>query len=201
MPRTQISESEFSRKKLVLYGGSAALLLFLLFSDRVLGEWVSLHPVSAGVRCLAAILMLGASIRMITEFMDSMTNSQARLTHIFTASGLLLLIVVLGYSILFHQVYRIYGSASFSGETLTEGDFLYFSITTFTSTGYGDIFPHGALANAVASVEMLHGFFISSLLLATLVWKYIQQHREGNSRTESGAKAGAKGETPNPKKP
>ncbi|AFC31527.1 hypothetical protein PM3016_4789 [Paenibacillus mucilaginosus 3016] len=201
MQRMKGSASEFSRAKLVLYGGAAALLLFLLFWDQMLGNWVSLHPMTAGIRCLAATLLLAASIRMISELMDSMTNSNAGLPLIFTASGILLFIVILGYAILFHQVYRIYGSASFSGETLTEGDFLYFSVMTFTSTGYGDISPHGALANAVAAAEMLYGFFISSLFMATLVWKYVQQHRETDSEREAGPKACVKRKPQTQKEP
>ncbi|MCZ8521273.1 MULTISPECIES: potassium channel family protein [Paenibacillus] len=178
--------SEFSSRKLAAYGGAAALLVFLLFWEQVLGASVSLHPAAAGIRCLAAVVLLGAGTRMIVEFMDSIPNSSSGVSHIFTASAILLSIIVFSYAILFHELYRLCDGTSFTGEMLTEGDFLYFSVMTITSTGYGDISPRGALAHLAAAAEMLFGFFISSMFLAMLVWKYVQRHRTSGEEREPG---------------
>jgi Ion channel len=44
----------------------------------------------------------------------------------------------------------------FDGEAL---DFFYFSITSYTTLGVGDLFPHGSL-RVVAGIEALNGFVL-----------------------------------------
>ncbi len=48
-------------------------------------------------------------------------------------------------------------------------DLLYFSIATFTSTGYGDITPGTHAARLFASAEMICGYLIASILIAVFV--------------------------------
>jgi|GEM_PF-2765781 len=73
------------------------------------------------------------------------------------------------------------GSRALSYVSLTEGpllevakttlgvlfDSLYFSITTFTTLGYGDFQPHG-YARIVTSIEALSGVFLMALLIYSL---------------------------------
>lgn len=54
-------------------------------------------------------------------------------------------------------------------------DFLYFSMVTFTSLGYGDITPTGAMARALATLEVLFGQFYIAVLVAGLVAGYLQR--------------------------
>jgi len=48
------------------------------------------------------------------------------------------------------------------------GDGLYFSVVTFTTLGYGDLEPVGALARALAGIEALSGAFLVALFVFAL---------------------------------
>lgn len=92
-------------------------------------------------------------------------------------------VVYLNLALLFMGAY-IALSMEFSGAfaTLTKaplhpGELLYFSLTTLTSTGYGDIVPVHPLARSLANLEAVVGQLFLAILLARLV----SQHR-GSAR-------------------
>jgi voltage-gated potassium channel len=49
----------------------------------------------------------------------------------------------------------------------TKLDAIYFTITTFTTTGYGDLKPYTLLARTVVTAQMVLGFVIISVLITT----------------------------------
>ncbi|UAL50236.1 hypothetical protein K8L98_13220 [Metabacillus dongyingensis] len=51
---------------------------------------------------------------------------------------------------------------------------MYYSITTFTTTGFGDITSIGVISNMIAASEMLIGFIISTLFMAIITSKLIK---------------------------
>ena len=48
-------------------------------------------------------------------------------------------------------------------------DLLYFSFTTLTTTGYGDIIPRGAEVRMLAVIEAMVGLFYNTIVIARLV--------------------------------
>jgi voltage-gated potassium channel Kch len=60
---------------------------------------------------------------------------------------------------------------------------LYFSLTTLTSTGYGDIAPVHPLARSLANLEAVVGELFPSILLARLVTQEIDARRRSASFT------------------
>lgn len=54
-------------------------------------------------------------------------------------------------------------------------DFIYFSLVTLTSLGYGDITPVGATARALATLEVLVGQFYIAIMVAGLVAAYLRR--------------------------
>ena len=70
----------------------------------------------------------------------------------------------------FQAVYFFAGSSSFnniSGPDLKT--FLYFSFTTLTTVGYGDISPVHPIARSLANFEALLGQLYPAILIARLV--------------------------------
>lgn len=57
--------------------------------------------------------------------------------------------------------------------------FIYFSLTTLTTTGYGDILPVSPWARAVANVEQVVGVLYLAILMARLVGIYSQEQTRG----------------------
>jgi len=45
-------------------------------------------------------------------------------------------------------------------------DSVYFSITTFTTTGYGDIYPISNSAKMLVASEMILGYILSTFIMA-----------------------------------
>jgi hypothetical protein len=89
------------------------------------------------------------------------------------AAGYLMLAALwaFGYSI----VERLNpGSFSIAGNVTTPvfGDFLYFSVTTLTSTGFGDIVPIQRQARALCVLEQLTGALFLAILIARLAGVY-----------------------------
>lgn len=52
-------------------------------------------------------------------------------------------------------------------------DFLYFSLVTLTTTGYGDVLPVERLARMLATLEAVTGQLYVAVLVATLVTQYV----------------------------
>jgi len=89
-----------------------------------------------------------------------------------TILGALSVYAVLG--ILFTFVYgtidRIQGAPFFEGVPAPEGsDFVFFSYTTLTTTGYGNLVPGGQPGQLVAGLEMMAGQIFLVTLVAGLV--------------------------------
>jgi len=59
-----------------------------------------------------------------------------------------------------------------SGGALTYSDFLFFSFTTLTTLGYGDIIPVTTHARSYAMVEAVYGVLYNAILIARLVGLY-----------------------------
>jgi hypothetical protein len=97
-----------------------------------------------------------------------------------TILGALSVYAVLG--ILFTFVYgfveRVQGGAFFEGHAHPSGgDFLFFSYTTLTTTGYGNLVPGGQPGRMISGLEMM----IGQIFLVTLVAGLVSLWRPGES--------------------
>jgi hypothetical protein len=95
-----------------------------------------------------------------------------------TILGALSVYAVLG--ILFTFVYgfveRVQGGAFFEGHVHPSGgDFLFFSYTTLTTTGYGNLVPGGQPGRMISGIEMM----IGQIFLVTLVAGLVSLWRPG----------------------
>ena len=102
---------------------------------------------------------------------------------VYTVLGLL-------FAFIYEAVGRVQGSPFFEGQAhIHHGDYLCFSYTTLTTTGYGDLVPGGQPGRMLAGFEMLIGQIFLVTLVAGLVslWRpgeRIKARREKNSAKE-----------------
>jgi hypothetical protein len=84
------------------------------------------------------------------------------------------------YAFVFFLMHVHLAIGSIAGEFHgTALDFFYFSITTYTTLGVGDLFPHGPL-RIVAGIEALNGFVLigwSASFTYLSMEKFWEQHR------------------------
>jgi len=83
--------------------------------------------------------------------------------------------LVTGYADFYFQLSRSYLHVFKDDIALSAIDSLYFSISTFTTTGYGDIYPISTSAKMFAASEMVLGYIVSSFVVAILVTKFLDE--------------------------
>lgn len=143
------------------------------------------------VAWLIEIVLLGFSMArvLITVVVSPQINTRTILgaLSVYGAFGLL-------FTALYELVDRIQDATFFSGVSHPgTSDFMFFSYTTLTTTGYGDLVPAGQPGQMIAGLEMMLGPIFLITLVAGLVsgWRpgegmrRRQQRRSGNPAESS----------------
>jgi len=94
--------------------------------------------------------------------------------------------IIIMFSLIYASIYSL-DSSSFSGtfQRTSFGlffDFVYFSIVTFTTLGYGDIVPVSSVAKCAVSVEALIFVVYISIFLMYLTYSGKEQHFGGSGQ-------------------
>jgi len=89
--------------------------------------------------------------------------------HRIEGSIVVYLLAGLIFAYVFHAVYLFAGATSFNNMKGDLKEFLYFSFTSLTTMGYGDITPVHPLARSLANLEALIGQLYPAILIARLV--------------------------------
>lgn len=103
-----------------------------------------------------------------------LTTTQTFYFHEFMAFiGMSIVLFVLSYSIDYYCLYQISPDAfhGLSSQTNLLDDFLtffYYSVTTFTTAGLGDIVPNSASARIFTASELIISFFFTIFIIANL---------------------------------
>jgi len=100
-------------------------------------------------------------------------------------------VLYLNFALLFAILYRLVETLapnSFTGLTPggvanAGGEFLYFSFTTLTTAGFGDITPVHPMARNLANLEAVIGQLYPATLLARLVSLELEQRRQSKSHS------------------
>jgi hypothetical protein len=129
------------------------------------------------------LLAVGAILRAVVTETKVGFRTILGAISVYTILGLL-------FTFLYAGIDRIQGSPFFgTGVSVKGADFLFFSFTTLTTTGYGDLIPVGQPGRMFAGLEMLTG----QIFLVTLVAGLVSLWRPGmlaRRRGESGEHTG-----------
>ncbi len=105
-----------------------------------------------------------------------------------TILGAISVYTVLGilFTFLYGTIERVQGGAFFEGVPHPQGnDFLFFSYTTLTTTGYGNLVPGGQPGRMLAGLEMMFG----QIFLVTLVAGLVSLWRPGEAFRRRGGRS------------
>jgi hypothetical protein len=147
----------------------AAFLAKLISSDRLLGIAFGAVAILLGI---AAVTILRRVIVGARE-VDFRTILGA--ISVFTLLGLL-------FAFLYVAISRWSHHDFFAGVAdPASSDYLFFSYTTLTTTGYGNLVPAGEVGQSLAVLEMLVG----QIFLVTLVAGLVSLWRPGTAKTSA----------------
>jgi hypothetical protein len=146
----------------------SALSLVLAFVEAVSGAYVWLNVGGVIQVTLLAVATVSVLVRVVTsEEVNARTILGA--ISVYTTLGLL-------FGFAYEAIGRVQNTPFFSGEPhVQHGDYLFFSYTTLTTTGYGDLVPAGQPGEMIATFEML----IGQIFLVTLVAGLVSLWRPG----------------------
>jgi voltage-gated potassium channel Kch len=109
-------------------------------------------------------IWLGSIILKRTFFKGHIT------VHRIEGAIVVYLLTALIFALLYHIIFLLYGQSAFNGLINSErSEFMYFSLTTLTTVGYGDITPVNQIARSLANLEALNGQLYPAILIARLV--------------------------------
>jgi ion channel len=160
--------------------GAAILALaavVLAFLAKVLDDP---HLLGASSFVIVCILLVAAGAILRTVLAESEVGFRTILgaISVYTILGLL-------FTFLYAAIDKVQSAPFFGTEvSVRGGDFLFFSYTTLTTTGYGNLVPAGQPGKMFAGLEMLMGQIFLVTLVAGLVslWRpgLIARRREGS---------------------
>jgi hypothetical protein len=163
-----------AQRKTVMWGLQALTLTWLIVSVATDGSGLF-----AGLSLLAPVLfmvLLGAIFVLLARWLVRATHVDMEVLCAAICGYLLLGVLWTG---LFATVAKLRAMMNLSDafvSTLTPhlgfGDLLYFSFTTLTTTGYGDIIPRGSEVRMLAVMEAMVGLFYNAIVIARFVALY-----------------------------
>jgi len=155
----------------------SALTIGLAAIAAVSDERTWLNFASAIQIALLAIAM-GAVLRRVITTAEVGSRTILGAISVYTVLGIL-------FTFLYGTIERIQDGAFFEGVAHPAGnDFLFFSYTTLTTTGYGNLVPGGQPGRMLAGLEMM----IGQIFLVTLVAGLVSLWRPGEALRQRRAK-------------
>ena len=202
---TTLLNSDWGRVVIVVLLG--ATLLFTLRTSRARRIWQFLaiiYLLTSTVSTLASALAPGAGIvsqwatlaggllLIVTPFVILRRIGAHRVVTTETVLGAICVYLLIGFSFAF-----IYSAVAYLGATpFFEGqqsvlfnEYLFFSYTTLTTVGYGNLVPAGNLGQTLAMLEALSGQIYLVIVVARLVSLWGQSPPRPERRLRNSARA------------
>jgi len=126
-------------------------------------------------RILADLLFIAFSFYCVSVILRRIVTAEEVESEVIFGSVSAYLLIAITWAVSYDLIY-VLNPGSFSGAEggadLTLNHFIYFSLTTITTLGYGDITPASMPAGIWATLEAATGVFYMAILVARLVSMY-----------------------------
>ncbi|HVV91536.1 MAG TPA: ion channel [Solirubrobacterales bacterium] len=173
---------------LAFYLSALGMLLAVIAAASGNDDWLD-------VGALVQVLLLAAAMAAVLVRVITSAEVNAR-----TILGAISVYTVLGllFAFVYEAIGRIQGSPFFENHPhLHHSDYIFFSYTTLTTTGYGDLVPGGQPGRMLAGLEMLLG----QIFLVTLVAGLVALWRPGGGIRRRRERRAAEAAGPTPTEP
>jgi hypothetical protein len=150
--------------------GLSGLTVVLAAIAAISGDRIWLNLASV-VQITLLTIAMAAVLRRVVTTAEVGSRTILGAISVYTVLGIL-------FTFAYGTVERIQGSPFFEGVPHPSGsDFIFFSYTTLTTTGYGDLVPGGQPGRMLAGLEMM----IGQIFLVTLVAGLVSLWRPGEA--------------------
>jgi hypothetical protein len=165
----------------------AGLTVLLAVIAAASGADIWLNLASLVQVCLLAVAMGAVLARVVTTAEVNLRTILGAIS-VYTVLGIL-------FSFVYNGVARLQNGSFFENHPVSHhGDFLFFSYTTLTTTGYGNLVPAGQPGRMIAGLEMMFG----QIFLVTLVAGLVSLWRPGAALLRRRAQRASEVGTPEP---
>jgi hypothetical protein len=163
------------------YGRKQLLTAIGLGSFAFIGIWYVLFIEPRYYLAILSVLCrVSFDIYIISLILVSLFRAKkVTLNTIYGAVSVYLLIGML-FSILY-RIMEVWMPGSFVIAGTQRIDFIFFSFTTLTTLGYGDIVPVSPFARTATSMQAIIGVLYTAILISRFVGIYIAQQLEKNN--------------------
>ncbi|MEK4004634.1 ion channel [Paenibacillus sp. FSL H3-0333] len=158
----------------------APILIYALISVEDLLNLIDLGtivPGNRGLRGLILFFVLASVLFYILfifhEIRDS-NSKEVRMQQTLVRISIAAFTCILFFTVVYTSIYKLFGQSSFQGEGLGQDllsqliTFLYFSVATFTTVGYGDIAPIDNTSRLVVVMHICFSFITVAYALSML---------------------------------
>ena len=168
-----------ARPRVVRAAAVLALAAVALSAIAALADDPHLLGASAFVQVALLLIATGAVLRAVV------TSPEVGFRTILGAISVYMILGLL-FTFLFAAIDRVQGGAFFGpGVNASGGNAIFFSFTTLTTTGYGNLVPAGQPGRMFAGLEMLIGQIFLVTLVAGLVSLWRPRGRRGGAAAPS----------------
>jgi len=176
----------FSGLRAVSVNRRQTVIAFALMAPAFVFSWAPFFKDIHLFNILAAISGMAFFVYVAIRVLSYILKGQEVTTD--TIYGAINVYLMLGVTWAFsYRLVEIFSPGSFSipqtnimGNVPGLSDFLYFSFTTLTTTGYGDIHPIGSFSRTLANLESITGV----LFVAVLIGRFVGMRRQTGSLKE-----------------
>jgi voltage-gated potassium channel len=149
------------------------IFIFLVLASLIIFENI---VVTISIDILCSLILLYCISLIIESLLVSKTITES---EIF---GLLNCYIIIGivFAFIYQLAFRI-DPAAFDPSRIDRdsiNSFIYFSFTTITTLGYGDIIPKSSLVQRLAIIEAIAGQFYIAIVVTYLLSRYIKRKGE-----------------------
>jgi hypothetical protein len=158
----------------------SGLTILLAVVAAATGDRAWLNPATV-VQIVLLTVAMGAVLRRVLTSAEVGSRTILGAISVYAVLGIL-------FTFLYGMVERIQGGPFFEGVLSPEGsDFLFFSYTTLTTTGYGNLVPAGQPGRMISGLEMMLGQIFLVTLVAGLVslWRPGEALRRREKRSQT----------------
>jgi hypothetical protein len=178
--------SSHSRPQTIRMAAAVSLLATIFSLIAAITDTHLWLNVSAGIQILLLSAAMAAVLRRVITTAEVGSRTILGALSVYAVLGLI-------FTYVYGTVDRLQSTSFFEGHPNPAGsDFIFFSYTTLTTTGYGNLVPNGQPGEMIAGLEMM----IGEIFLVTLVAGLVSLWRPGEGLKRRLARRGGDGTPP-----